>query len=57
MRTQNLSVTALEAGKVKIVSQLQHGKRVVVWIIDVCTVCTITPNNLFGVHAAALKGI
>ena len=49
------TITVLVTGKVKIVSQLHHGKRVVALMTDVQHVPKLT-NNLFIVHAAALKG-
>ena len=49
------TVTALGMGKAKVISQVQHGKKVVGWMTDVLYVPKLT-NNLFSVHAAASKG-
>ena len=45
------TVTALGTGKVKVISQIQHGKKIVGWMTDVLYVLKLI-NNLFSVHAA-----
>ena len=49
------TVSALGAGKIKIVSQLVLGRKTTGWMTDVLYVPKLT-SNLFSVHAAALKG-
>ena len=49
------TVTALGMGKVKVISQIQHGKKVVRWMTDVLYVPKLT-NNLFSDRAAPSKG-
>ena len=49
------SSCALGAGKVKVLSQLVHGRKITGWMTDVLYVPKLT-SNLFSVHAAALKG-
>ena len=49
------TVSALGSGKVKVVSQLYHNKKVAGWMTDVLYVPKLT-SNLFSVNAATLKG-
>ena len=49
------TVSALGAGKVKVLSQLVRGRKITGWMTDVFYVPQLT-SNLFSVHAAALKG-
>ena len=49
------TVSALGSGKVKVVSQLYHNKKVAGWMTDVLYVPKLT-RNLFSVNAATLKG-
>ena len=49
------TVSALGIGKVKVVSQLYHNKKVFGWMTDVLYVPKLT-SNLFSVNAATLKG-
>ena len=48
-------VSALGSGKVKVVSQLYHNKKVAGWMTDVLYVPKLT-SNLFSVNAVTLKG-
>ena len=49
------TVSALGSGKVKVVSQLYHNKKVAGWMTDVLYVPKLT-SNLFSINAATLKG-
>ena len=49
------TVSAVGVGKVKVITQLYNGERVVCWMTDVLHVPKLT-NNLFSVHAATSKG-
>ena len=49
------TVSAVGIGKVKVITQLHNGERVVCWMTDVLYVPKLT-NNLFSVNAAAAKG-
>ena len=49
------TVSPLGSGKVKVVSQLYHNKKVAGWMTDVLYVPKLT-SKLFSVNAATLKG-
>ena len=49
------TISALGSGKVEVVSQLYHNKKVAGWITDVLYVPKLT-SNLFSVNASTLKG-
>ena len=49
------TVNALGTGKVKMISQLIHGRKVTGWMTDVLYVPKLA-SNLFSVRSAALKG-
>ena len=49
------TVSAVGIGKVKVITQLHNGERVVCWMTDVLYVPKLT-NNLFSVNAATAKG-
>ena len=49
------TVSAIGVGKVKVITQLHNGKRVVCWMTNVLYVPKLT-NNLFSVNAATSTG-
>ena len=49
------AVSGIGVGKVKVITQLHNGDRVVCWMTDVLYVPKLT-NNLFSVNAATTKG-
>ena len=49
------TVSAVGVGKVKVITQLHNGERVVCWMIDVLYDPKLT-NNMFSVHAATSRG-